>query len=431
MHLYKSIAFALSLAVVSTTAFAHDPDNFYNHEEMGTKLDPDSMFCDYNNDGDISPIEIRKTLKTKQFCRPTMEMQEKLHMKKVFSTKPIANFDLGRGQLVLTIDDGPNPRVTRNIIALLDQYHIKATLFVVGSLAERYPDIIRELVAHGHTVGNHTYSHDVPHITAETIKAEILRADKALTTALGHPPQGRKLFRAPGLGWSEPKALTLNDGDYTSSMIGPIHANLGTDAPRADWSCWSRGATAKECADMYFHDIVNGGKGVILSHDIYFKEGRGNTYEMLKILLARLDTEAGGIKNKDGTGVWEFMDLPTLHVLDKYDHDKNGKPGSGSQPAPAPAPQKTSDGYNLITTFFNGNVNVRTELLANESAPTADSLLVKNGATVKTANLVAVADLNKDLTVDGKKFKLMRIEKAASGFESLVGTVVYIYSAAF
>jgi peptidoglycan/xylan/chitin deacetylase (PgdA/CDA1 family) len=316
----KALATMLVLASYNTS-LAHggsdhdqDHDETPNHEELSVKLPFDPIYNDENGNGDIDDEEMRDN-----------NLRQSEEANELFSMKPIASLGLMKGQLALTIDDGPNPRITPKILDLLDAYNIKATFFVVGSLVPNNASIIRNLVARGHTVGNHTYSHNVKGITSETIVGEVLKAHKVLTSALGQQPSGRLLFRAPGLGWSGLKAVSLNNNSVTRNYIGPIHANLGTDAPRADWSCWSRGISAAACADMYFRDIVNTGRGIVLAHDIVTvgkAPGKGNTLEMLKILLAKLD-KAGGIKNKSGVGVWEFVTMQQLTALDQFEVNAN------------------------------------------------------------------------------------------------------------
>ena len=60
----------------------------------------------------------------------------------------------------LSFDDGPDPKSTPYILKLLDDYNIKATFFVVGSKAKQNQDLIRLIRNNGHSIGNHTYSHD-------------------------------------------------------------------------------------------------------------------------------------------------------------------------------------------------------------------------------------------------------------------------------
>lgn len=61
--------------------------------------------------------------------------------------------------VALTFDDGPDPEVTPRLLELLSRHGIKATFFVTGVRAERYPDLVRAILAGGHAVGNHSYSH--------------------------------------------------------------------------------------------------------------------------------------------------------------------------------------------------------------------------------------------------------------------------------
>src|SRR5665647_1521554 len=65
----------------------------------------------------------------------------------------------GTKGVALTFDDGPDPAVTPLLLNMLKKKGITATFFVTGVRAERYPDIIRSILAGGHTLGNHSYSH--------------------------------------------------------------------------------------------------------------------------------------------------------------------------------------------------------------------------------------------------------------------------------
>ncbi len=61
----------------------------------------------------------------------------------------------------LTFDDGPNPSMTPRILDTLAQGQARATFFVMGCVAARYPDLLRRIAREGHALGNHTYSHDL------------------------------------------------------------------------------------------------------------------------------------------------------------------------------------------------------------------------------------------------------------------------------
>lgn len=66
----------------------------------------------------------------------------------------------GKNAVSLTFDDGPDPLSTPGLLRLLACHGCSATFFVCGKNAESYPDLIREIIVMGHSVGNHTYSHD-------------------------------------------------------------------------------------------------------------------------------------------------------------------------------------------------------------------------------------------------------------------------------
>jgi peptidoglycan/xylan/chitin deacetylase (PgdA/CDA1 family) len=59
----------------------------------------------------------------------------------------------------LTFDDGPHPEITREAMAILKRHGVKATFFCVGSNVSNHPDVIRELLASGHRLANHTHNH--------------------------------------------------------------------------------------------------------------------------------------------------------------------------------------------------------------------------------------------------------------------------------
>lgn len=64
-----------------------------------------------------------------------------------------------RGTVALTFDDGPSEPYTRQILAILKQYHVKATFFMVGMNAKAHPDIVKEILADGHAIDSHSLTH--------------------------------------------------------------------------------------------------------------------------------------------------------------------------------------------------------------------------------------------------------------------------------
>ena len=103
----------------------------------------------------------------------------------------------GQNLVALTFDDGPAQSTTRQIIDLLDKYSVKATFFVSGANALSHPEIIREIIARGHTIGNHSFNHN-PFVMLRSynyLYQEIFRAQEVLRkmgihTLVFRPPVG-------------------------------------------------------------------------------------------------------------------------------------------------------------------------------------------------------------------------------------------------
>src|SRR4051794_26172826 len=66
----------------------------------------------------------------------------------------------GKRAVALTFDDGPDPRWTPRVLALLKKYKVKATFCLVGSRVRAYPQLVKQIVRDGHTLCNHTMNHD-------------------------------------------------------------------------------------------------------------------------------------------------------------------------------------------------------------------------------------------------------------------------------
>ena len=101
-----------------------------------------------------------------------------------------------RNEIALTIDDGPDPVVTPQVLDILDQHQVRATFFCVGEKAARYPDLCREIVRRGHTVENHTqhHRHNFAFMGMRGFTRELQAAQETLGGLTGITPQ---FFRAP------------------------------------------------------------------------------------------------------------------------------------------------------------------------------------------------------------------------------------------
>ena len=92
----------------------------------------------------------------------------------------------------ITFDDGPTPGITEWILATLKRYDAKATFFVLGKNVEQYPDLYRKILADGHSVGNHTYSHQKGvKMSLERYLEDIAFASNSVKSNLFRPPYAR------------------------------------------------------------------------------------------------------------------------------------------------------------------------------------------------------------------------------------------------
>lgn len=97
--------------------------------------------------------------------------------------------------LALTFDDGPHPEHTPAILDRLAALGVKATFFVVGKHAVRWPEVVRRIVAEGHELGHHSFDHREPHATsAGALLGEARRTSAFVAGVVGRAP---RLFRPP------------------------------------------------------------------------------------------------------------------------------------------------------------------------------------------------------------------------------------------
>jgi len=110
------------------------------------------------------------------------------------------------GELALTFDDGPNPIWTPRLLDLLARRDVRATFFLVGSRAQAEPSLVRQIVAAGHLIGNHSWSHlNLALASSRTIDEQIYRATETLEEITGLPIT----FFRPPFGARRPATLRI------------------------------------------------------------------------------------------------------------------------------------------------------------------------------------------------------------------------------
>ena len=111
-----------------------------------------------------------------------------------------------QGWVALTFDDGPDPQVTPRVLELLDQYQAKASFFCIGAAVRQHPELLREIVARGHSIENHSQTHS-PFFAfwgCQRMQQDIAQLQQAVHAASGHWPRFFRPtagFRNPLLDW--------------------------------------------------------------------------------------------------------------------------------------------------------------------------------------------------------------------------------------
>ena len=146
--------------------------------------------------------------------------------------------------VALTYDDGPSPPYTNQLLDILDRYQVKATFFEMGRNIEKHPEIVPMIVARGHELANHSYSHtDMMFKPREFLLSEIEKTDKLLQE-LGvkqdsisfRPPFGRRgVVLSYLLSQMQKKQIMwdVNSLDYKNTLTAEDIANRVIDNVRS------------------------------------------------------------------------------------------------------------------------------------------------------------------------------------------------------
>jgi peptidoglycan-N-acetylglucosamine deacetylase len=180
-------------------------------------------------------------------------------------------------EIVLTFDDGPWPGNTPAVLKALADECTKAVFFSIGKHATYHPEILKQVLAAGHTVGTHTWSHanlNSKKLTEQLVKDEIEKGNSAVKFALGAAPS--PFFRFPEL-QHNPAAM---------AYLGTRNiAMFSCDLDSFDF----RAKNAEQIITTVMTKLDKQGKGIILMHDF-----QKHTAEAMPELLRRL--KAGGYK---------------------------------------------------------------------------------------------------------------------------------------
>lgn len=192
----------------------------------------------------------------------------------------IYNSDYRR--VFLTFDDGPSKSVTIPILDILKQNNVKATFFVLGSNAERYPEIVKIAYQEGHYIANHSFTHVYSNIysSPQAVLDEYNRTEIAIKNAIGDQTYNSRVFRFPG---------GTSGGKYANIKAEAVNLLNQNNVAHLDWNALTADAAGLDNVNdmMNYVETTMGNKNsvVILMHDIGTKK---STYELLPQLIQAL-----------------------------------------------------------------------------------------------------------------------------------------------
>ena len=183
---------------------------------------------------------------------------------------------VGRGEVAITIDDGPDPRITPRVLDILDERRAKATFFCIGERVQRHAELAREVVRRGHSVENHSQRH-LNHFSLlgpSSLVAEIERAQDTIGITTGQHPL---FFRAPA--------------GLRSPFLDPVLSRLGLRL--ASWTRRGFDTVSARAEGVLGKLTRNLGPGdILLLHDGHAARTGNGVPVILEVLPRLLDSVA-------------------------------------------------------------------------------------------------------------------------------------------
>lgn len=184
-----------------------------------------------------------------------------------------------RNEIALTIDDGPDPVVTPQVLDILDRFHAKATFFCIGNKAAQYPELCREIIRRGHAIENHSqrHWHNFSLLRLGGFRREITAAQQTLFNITGVQP---RFFRAPA--------------GLRNPFLEPVLHSLGLRL--ASWTVRGFDTQVKD-ADKVKNKLLTGlhAGAILLMHDGNAARTKANVPVILAVLPSLL-----GVANQQG-----------------------------------------------------------------------------------------------------------------------------------
>jgi cellulose synthase/poly-beta-1,6-N-acetylglucosamine synthase-like glycosyltransferase/peptidoglycan/xylan/chitin deacetylase (PgdA/CDA1 family)/spore germination protein YaaH len=174
----------------------------------------------------------------------------------------VGEFGGSNRMVALTFDDGPDPQWTPKILDVLKREDAKATFFIIGLSAEKYPGVLQRIFREGHEIGNHTFTHpDISGISRRYMMVELNLTERLFEAKLGVKPV---LFRPPYSIDQEPDTADEVRPLEVAQQMGYI--TVGDKIDPNDWRDDPR-PTPEQIVASVLDQVQRRGGGIILMHD--------------------------------------------------------------------------------------------------------------------------------------------------------------------
>ncbi|MEJ5250504.1 MAG: glycosyltransferase [Chthonomonadetes bacterium] len=172
--------------------------------------------------------------------------------------------------LAITLDDGPYPPYTEQILDVLKRFGVRATFFIIGENAEHHPGLLRRIWDEGHEIGSHTFTHpNMAAVSTRRARLELNATQRVLQSILGRTTL---LFRPPYNADAEPTSAEEVRPILLASQMG--YLTIGEFIDPQDWNLRTmqpggiiHQRTAREIAQDVIQQVLRGAGNVILLHD--------------------------------------------------------------------------------------------------------------------------------------------------------------------
>ncbi|HTW34155.1 MAG TPA: polysaccharide deacetylase family protein [Rhizomicrobium sp.] len=245
---------------------------------------------DFDGQGEIFTVETNPNSGTRRLDinAQTGDIDDEAYTQLPTAHYLIRQYGADPHKIALTFDDGPDAEWTPQILDILKEKHVKATFFLIGENAEANPGLVQRILAEGHEIGNHTYTHPDLSITPPQAVALELNATQRLIEAL--TGRSLRLFRPPYLGDAEP-----TDDDQIAPVLVAQNMGylpIGEHVDPGDWALPGAHSIVQRVDDQVNHrtaatkDVPT---DIILLHDA--GGDRSQTVEALPIIIDKLRAE--------------------------------------------------------------------------------------------------------------------------------------------